>query len=120
MEVNSSLYLTQQELPVNETEKSWTADKEVVLDVLRTKLQDCEKEKRTMSKKLEEIRKEKNDEAELFKKKVQQLQEKFHIIENKVKEKGSSLNKVNQRYDGYSMTKEHMLKKENELLGREL
>ena len=120
--MNSSIIETPQELCRREAQNPSAKDKGVDLevDMLQTQLLYLEEQNKNMTKKLDELIKEKKSESDLFQKKVQQLQEKFLVIEKQVKEKDLTVNTTNPRCEISSLTKINRLKQENDLLGREL
>jgi hypothetical protein len=51
----------------------FSGERRIVIDVLQAQLEDKERENKMMKMKLEEVRKQKEEETELFNKKVEQL-----------------------------------------------
>jgi len=88
----SPLFLTQDSRRgIRATSASSTAssqssqDRAVVLDLLQTQVEDHEREVARLVKLLEQERKEKEEEAEVFHKKVQELQQRFAEVEEAVR-----------------------------------
>jgi len=88
--------------------------------VLQTQLDDLERENKRIRRKLDETRKEKEDEAALFQIKVKELQEKFREVEKKVKERESKFDNGSPQFEDLTLTKMSILKQENKYLGQEL
>ena len=74
--------------------------------MLQTQLQEKEKENKSLMISLEEIRKEKEQEMELFNKKVEELQEKFLEVEEKVKLKNLKIDELQKKSQEYYKLKE--------------
>ena len=52
----------------------FSGERRIVIDVLQAQLEDKERENNMMKMKLEDVRKEKEEETEVFNKKVEELQ----------------------------------------------
>ena len=72
-------------------------ERRIVIDVLQAQLEDKEKENKMMEMKLEEVRTQKEEETELFNKKVEELQEKFLEVEERVKLKDLKIEELKKR-----------------------
>ena len=74
-----------------------SGEKRIVIDVLQAQLEDMGRENKMMKMKMREVRKEKEEETELFNKKVEELQEKFLKVEERVKLKDLRIEELKKR-----------------------
>jgi len=118
----SPLFLTTQEQRHSQNTATYQSNSSrgIVLDVLQTELEYLEKENKHVRRQLEETRKEKDDEAELFQLKVKELQEQFSQVEKKIKEKDYKQENGSLEAQNLTLTKMNILKQENKYLGQEL